>query len=67
MLYLTHTMKGGLLAMANSFAVGDIVKHRLTGDRCMVIRKGNEQLLIRTPNYKEIWVYVHELEASSEK
>lgn len=45
------------------FKVGDIVKHKLTGDKCLIIRQGREQLLVRTPTYKEIWVYVHEIEA----
>ena len=44
-----------------AFKVNDFVKHRLTGDKCMIIRKGNEQFLIRTPDYKEVWVYAAEL------
>lgn len=28
----------------------------------MIIRKGKEQFLIRTPDYKEVWVYDYEIE-----
>lgn len=43
------------------FKVGDFVKHRLTGEKCLIIRKGREQFLIRTPDYKEVWVFVDEI------
>jgi len=45
------------------FKVGDFAKHRLTGEKCLIIRKGREQFLIRTLDYKEVWVFVDELEA----
>ncbi len=45
------------------FRVGDFVKHRLTGEKCLIIRQGREQFLIRTPDYKEVWAYAAELEA----
>ena len=44
------------------FKVGDFVKHKLTGEKCLIIRQGREQFLIRTPDYKEIWAYAAELE-----
>ena len=44
------------------FQVGDFVRHKLTGEKCLIIRKGREQFLVRTPDYKEIWAYVIELE-----
>ena len=44
------------------FKVGDFVKHKLTGEKCLIIRKGREQFLIRTPDYKEVWAYGAELE-----
>ncbi len=45
-----------------SFKVGDFVKHKLTGDKCLIIRKGREQFLVRMPDYKEMWVYEAEIE-----
>ena len=45
-----------------SFEVKDYVKHILTKEKCMIIRKGKEQFLIRTPDYKEVWVYDYEIE-----
>ena len=44
------------------FKVGDFVKHKLTGEKCLIIRKGREQFLIRTPDYKEVGAYAAELE-----
>ena len=48
--------------MGKTFEVGSFVTHKLTGDKCMVIRKGKEQYLVRTPEYKEVWVYDYEIE-----
>lgn len=45
------------------YKVGDLVKHKLTGENCLILRRGHEQLLVRTLDYKEIWVYDYELEA----
>lgn len=47
--------------------IGDVVKHRLTGERCMIIRQGKEQVLVRTMDYKEVWVYLHELILNDDK
>lgn len=41
--------------------IGDVVKHKLTGEKCLVIKKGKEQFVIRTLDYKEVWVYDYEL------
>ena len=43
------------------YKVGDFVKHILTNEKCLIIKKGREQYVIRTPDYKEIWVYAHEI------
>lgn len=48
--------------MEKVFKVGDLVVHKLTGEKCLIIRKGKEQFQVRTPNYKEIWVYDLEIE-----
>lgn len=48
--------------MEKVYEVGSFVTHKLTGEKCMIIRKGKEQYLVRTPNYKEIWVYTYEIE-----
>lgn len=47
--------------MADEYKSGEIVKHRLTNENCMVLRKGKEQYLVRTPDYKEVWVYANEI------
>lgn len=44
------------------FTVGDFVTHKLTKEKCLIIRKGNEQYLVRTPAYKEVWLYAAEME-----
>lgn len=49
------------------FKVGDLVKHKLTGENCLILRKGHEQLLVRTMNYEEIWVYEYELASVESK
>lgn len=48
--------------MNDEFKVGLIVKHKLTNEKCMIIRKGKEQYLVRTGDYQEVWVYDYEIE-----
>lgn len=51
--------------MDKSLKAGSYVIHKLTGERCLVLREGKEQYLIRTPLYTEVWVYDYEIELAS--
>lgn len=44
------------------FSIGKKVRHIHTGDSLWVLRVGNEQILCRTQDLREIWFYPHELE-----
>ena len=44
------------------FPDGSLARHKLTNEDCIVVKHGNEQVVIRTPDFKERWVYLHELE-----
>lgn len=43
--------------------VGTKVEHILNGDWLLVLKEGNEQLLCRTKDFREIWFYTFELKA----
>lgn len=45
------------------FNRGDIVKHVLTGEELLVIKKGREQVQCRTNDYREVYFYETELAA----
>ena len=44
------------------FEVGKKIQHKHTKEYLWVLRIGNEQILCRTKDLREIWFYVHELE-----
>ena len=44
------------------FVVGKRVRHKYTKEDLWVLRKGNEQVLCRTRDLREIWFYEYELE-----
>lgn len=44
------------------FVVGKKVQHAYTKEYLWVLRIGNEQILCRTKDLREIWFYPHELE-----
>lgn len=50
----------------NDVHEGDVFRLKLTKERCMIIRKGNEQVVVRTPNYKQFWAYLYELEKAED-
>lgn len=43
-------------------SVGKRVQHSFTKEPLYVLRVGNEQILCRTKDLREIWFYPHELE-----
>ena len=44
------------------FIVGKKVQHAYTKEYLWIIRIGNEQILCRTKDLREIWFYKYELE-----
>lgn len=48
------------------FYTGKKLQHKYTKEVLWVLRKGNEQILCRTTDLREIWFYTHELEEVSE-
>ena len=44
------------------FTVGKKVQHAYTKEYLWIIRIGNEQILCRTKDLREIWFYEYELE-----
>ena len=44
------------------FSVGKKVQHAYTKEYLWVLRVGNEQVLCRTKDLREIWFYPYELE-----
>lgn len=44
------------------FTVGKKVQHAYTKEYLWIIRIGNEQILCRTKDLREIWFYKYELE-----
>lgn len=44
------------------FEIGKKVQHAYTKEYLWMLRKGNEQILCRTKDLREIWFYPHELE-----
>lgn len=44
------------------FIVGKKVQHAYTKEYLWILRVGNEQVLCRTKDLREIWFYPHELE-----
>lgn len=51
-----------ILEAVMKFSKGDFVIHRLTGDKLMILKIGNEQYQCRTPDYREIYFWEMELE-----
>lgn len=44
------------------FTTGKKIQHAYTKEYLWVLRVGNEQILCRTKDLREIWFYPHELE-----
>lgn len=44
------------------FSVGKKIQHAYTKEYLWVLRVGNEQILCRTKDLREIWFYPYELE-----
>lgn len=44
------------------FEFGKKVQHSFTKEYLWMLRKGNEQILCRTKDLREIWFYPYELE-----
>ena len=44
------------------FSIGKKIQHKYTKEYLWVLRVGNEQILCRTKDLREIWFYPHELE-----
>lgn len=44
------------------FQTGKKVQHAYTKEYLWVLKEGNEQILCRTKDLREIWFYPHELE-----
>lgn len=44
------------------FSIGKKIQHAYTKEYLWVLRVGNEQILCRTKDLREIWFYPHELE-----
>lgn len=44
------------------FTIGKKIQHKFTKDYLWVLRVGNEQVLCRTKDLREIWFYEFELE-----
>ena len=44
------------------FTVGKKIQHKFTKDYLWVLRVGNEQILCRTKDLREVWFYTFELE-----
>lgn len=44
------------------FKIGKKIQHAYTKEYLWVLRIGNEQILCRTKDLREIWFYPHELE-----
>lgn len=44
------------------FFIGKKIQHAYTKEYLWVLRIGNEQILCRTKDLREIWFYPHELE-----
>lgn len=48
------------------FSVGKKIQHKYTKEVLWVLREGNEQILCRTRDLREIWFYPYELEEVNE-
>ena len=64
-LYTVLERRNGGMTL-NDVHEGDVFRLKLTKERCMIIRKGNEQVVVRTPNYKQFWAYLYELEKAED-
>lgn len=48
------------------FEIGQKLTHKYTGETLWVLKKGNEQILCRTSDLREIWFYPQELNLSTD-
>ena len=46
----------------NKYNIGDIVEHKLSKDWLMILKLCKEQVLCRTKDLREIWVYGFEID-----